>query len=205
MGKAQMTQEELVAARWRQVCSKGDLAQLKRLLADPAQASKRLHGLWWAARSGQTECVRLLMEHVDASGDDSRALDAAVSARSPECLELLLSSAEPKARDSKALALAAKRGELACVRLLAPRSDPLANGSWALKEAAICGQIDCVKLLLPLSEPCDPGPQGKSALELAREQRGRWPQVAALIEAFVEARELGAVAKQAARGKDRGL
>ena len=70
-----------------------------------------------------------------------------------------------------------------------PLSNSLASRSRALRGAAESGHAHCVLELLPVSDLSSQGPDGLGAVESAR-RRGHG-DVAAMIEAFMEAKDLG--------------
>lgn len=133
-----------------------------------------------AAKCGQLECVRYLVEHTQASNNDSRALRRAAQHGQLKVVQFLLPLSDPTAHNSEAVVKAAWEGHLDCVAYLIAHSDIEAQDNDALygasgrghggivkmllhytrdfdgrclMRAAANGHMDCVQLLLPHSDP----------------------------------------------------
>jgi ankyrin repeat protein len=142
-----------------------------------------------AAQEGDLAALeQLLADGADGKAEESRALSLAAEGGHEQCVRLLMAVSDPKAMGSCALQRAAQHGHADCVKLLIPASDPLADDSLALRFAAQEGHAECVALLLPVSDPLAVGGDGQDVVGVARAMGH--VEVAAMIEAFIEAKAL---------------
>jgi ankyrin repeat protein len=151
-----------------------------------------------AERGDLSALVQALDGGADALKGDSLALRWAAAAGHVDCVRLLIPVSDPLAWDSYALRAAAGNGYARCVELLIPASDAKAEDSWALRRAAEEGRTECVKLLIPASDPLAKRVGSLDAAGLAR--KNGHVEVAAMIEAFIEAGALSDCAQKAKSG-----
>ncbi|KAE8302556.1 Kinase, NEK [Giardia duodenalis] len=128
--------------------------------------------LVWAARTGHTECVKLLLEKEGGmqTSYGSTALMSAAEEGHAGAVEVLLEK-EGRMKDSDgqtALMYAAQNGHSKCVRLLVKKEGGVQDifGRTALMSAAEEGHTDCLALLLE-KEGGMRDDNGKTALMLA--------------------------------------
>lgn len=141
-----------------------DCALLKG--ANPRSLYKGWTPLHWAIDRRDATCIRILMEHPDTNFD------------------------EPESSGRSGLHFAASVGDFALVKkMMTPERCAMrdGNGRTPLMDAAAAGTANIVDLLLPLSDAKAKNENGLTAAMLARL---RHPDIAARIDAFVEAVEL---------------
>lgn len=156
----------------RMAAVSGDVATVRRLLADPRVDPSDLNNeaLVHAARNGHLEVVRLLLE--DGRADPTAqgtlsVLDNAVAQNNVEMVELLLADprVNPAAGENCALCTAAFNGSNDVMRVLLAdgRVDPAASRSYAFILAARQGHADTVRILLDDGR-ADPAARKNTAL-----------------------------------------
>ncbi len=113
----------------------------------------------YAARYGQLECIKVLLEYgADIHAEDiesETALTLAVAWGHTECARYLLeqgANVNACAVDGTPLIYAAQRGNVECVSFLleqgADVNTSVSYGKTALKQAVRCNSVPCVKLLV---------------------------------------------------------
>lgn len=127
----------------------GDVEILTAML--PHHNHVQAGALFGAAANGHTECIELLIPHVNAEFRDSRALRYAAENGHLETVKVLIPVSDPNAKDSEALINAAAKGHMDIMRELLPFADQTAS-SRALRAAASWGQVEAVKELIPISD-----------------------------------------------------
>lgn len=174
-----------------------DVAGLRREMdLDALSWEQGERALTRAAYAGSAGCAGELLGFVDPSRERFEALEWAAQNGNDECVKLLMRVGDPKANHSYALQLAAAKGHEGCVRLLAGASDAKAQSSAALRTAACHGHGGCVALLLEAG--ADARARSDGGLDACAEARGSgFLEIAAMIEAFEEAKALRSRAKKA--------
>jgi len=129
------------------------------------------HTLIHAARQGHTAKVERLLAAKPSQWHRNSALYEAVNHKHTNCVRLLLKHVDPKDNGSKALVLAAAQGWVEGVSILLPHSDPTANGCEALQKACETS-LECVKLLLPYSKTTEHYIDGLKRLAAVNDAEG---------------------------------